>query len=282
MSLLWLCPLCREPLQREGNSLQCPARHCFDYAREGYVNLLPANRKGSGEPGDNREMIEARRRVHESDLYRPLADALCSVLQALVEPGDSLLDLGCGEGYYSKAVISALPSTRIYGVDIAKAAVRFAAKACPTGHFAVASAFDIPLPAQSVSAVFSVFAPASDAELVRLLKPGGYYLKVTPGASHLWELRQLLYDTPRQHAEQPSLPAGFDTAAQSSVQFPFTLKDSLLDDLVAMTPYAYGGQREKKEKLAALDCLQTQADFVLTLYRRNEQGAQANTLPDAG
>ena len=38
--MLWTCPLCREPLVHEQNSLVCVSRHCFDIASEGYVNLL--------------------------------------------------------------------------------------------------------------------------------------------------------------------------------------------------------------------------------------------------
>ncbi len=270
MSTFWCCPLCREPLQREGNSLQCAARHCFDYAREGYVNLLPAQRKRSREPGDSREMIDARRRVHGASLYQPLVDAIVAALRPLLAEGDSVLDLGCGEGYYSQGLLAASLPIDLFGLDIAKAAVRLAAKACPAGEFAVASAFDVPLPARSMSAVVSVFAPASDAELARLLRPGGHYLKVAPGANHLWELRQLLYSSPRPHEQSPGCPAGLEVIALTPVTFTLDLQGQLLQDLVAMTPYAYGGQRENKARLAELDSLQCQADFALTLCRLGE------------
>ncbi|PLW69716.1 putative RNA methyltransferase [Pseudohalioglobus lutimaris] len=270
MSPLWTCPLCGEPLRPEGKALQCPARHSFDYARERYVNLLATHRRHSREPGDSREMIDARRRVHGADVYRPLLEALVATLQPVLGVGDSLLDLGCGEGYYSHGVTTALPRVRLYGVDIAKPAVRLAAKACPQGEFAVASAFDLPLPEASMQAIFSVFAPASDAELLRLLKQGGYYLKVMPGADHLWELRQLLYDAPRRHDRAQVDLAGFESVAHRPVQFALNLQGALLHDLVAMTPYAYGGQRENKARLLELESLQVQADFVLSLYRRGD------------
>ena len=39
------CPLCGGVLLREGGSLLCDGhggrRHCYDVAKEGYVNLLP-------------------------------------------------------------------------------------------------------------------------------------------------------------------------------------------------------------------------------------------------
>jgi 23S rRNA (guanine745-N1)-methyltransferase len=270
VSPLWTCPLCREPLQRDGGTLACPARHSFDYAREGYVNLLPAQRKRSREPGDNREMMAARRAVHGADLYRPLLDAIVAALQPLLPAGECLLDLGCGEGYYSHGVMAALPEIKLYGVDIAKPAVRLAAKTCPTGRFAVASAFELPLPAQSMGAILSVFAPADDGELLRLLKPDGHYVKITPGAHHLWELRQLLYATPKPHVQQQTVPAGMAELASVPVRFTLDLRGALLPDLVAMTPYAYTGQRQNKAQLAGLDSLQTQADFLLGVYRRDQ------------
>lgn len=265
---LWLCPLCRGSLARTSGSLRCPQGHCFDYAREGYVNLLPVNRKRSREPGDSREMIDARRRVHVADLYRPLVDALARLLAAECGAAPVLLDLGCGEGYYSKCVQQALAPALLYGIDIAKPAVRLAAKTFPEGHFAVASAFAVPLPDASVDAVFCVFAPRSEAELARLVKPGGCFIEVSPGEHHLWELRQLIYDTPRPH-KPPEAPAqGFAPLQPVRVQFDLPLRGSLLRDLLAMTPYAHGGQREHKSQLENLDALDTRAEFLLSVYRR--------------
>lgn len=267
VSVLWVCPLCREPLHPEGGSLQCPARHSFDVAREGYVNLLPSHRKRSREPGDSRDMIDARRRVHGADVYRPLVDAIIAALAPHVAPGDAVLDLGCGEGYYTQGIMAEIADARFYGVDIAKPAVRMAAKACTQASFAVASAYDLPLPENCMSAVFNVFAPVSVPELQRVLRPGGLYLKVTPGARHLWALRQLLYDEPRPHVEAQPTPPGFTLENSRSLPFKLDLHGELLRDLVAMTPYAYGGQRENKARLEALTNLPVEADFVLSNYR---------------
>ena len=270
MSAKWLCPLCRQPLQAADGSSRCADGHCFDKAKEGYINLLPVNRKRSREPGDNRDMIEARRRVHGAGLYQPLADKISSTLQDVLGEDACMLDLGCGEGYYSQCLLAAMPGVALHAVDIAKPAVRLAAKACKSAHFAVASAFDVPLAKGSLDAVLGVFAPASDAELARLIKPGGCYLKVSPGEDHLWELRQQLYDTPRPHL--PAMPAipGFAAPTTSRLRFLLDLQGGILRDVLAMTPYAYGGLREHKERLSGSSSLQTRADFLLTLYRREE------------
>ena len=267
-TLNWTCPNCRQPLQHRDNSLVCAANHCFDRAKEGYVNLLPANRKRSKDPGDNREMIEARRRVHAAERYRPLALRIATLLGAEVGDAATVLDLGCGEGYYDGVLLEQIKGIGLFGVDVSKPAVRLASRALPAGNFAVASSFDVPLADASVDAAFSVFAPTGDAELGRLLKPGGCFLDVSPGPRHLWELRQMIYEQPRPHAPVERSLVGFDRLEHELLEFTLDLEGQGLQDLIAMTPYAYGGRRESKSQLDTLQGLNLQASFSLALYRR--------------
>ena len=59
---IFCCPICGGPLDRGPSACSCPAGHSFDLAREGYVHLLPANKKHSANPGDDRDMAAARAR----------------------------------------------------------------------------------------------------------------------------------------------------------------------------------------------------------------------------
>lgn len=95
------CPLCHAPLSRRDNSYICPQRHQFDLAKEGYVNLLPVQFKRSRDPGDSAEMMQARRAFLDAGHYQPLRDAIRDFL-CLAAP-ECLLDIGCGEGYYTHA-----------------------------------------------------------------------------------------------------------------------------------------------------------------------------------
>ncbi len=70
MSLI--CPLCHSSLNLTERSWCCENRHQFDQAKEGYVNLLPVQHKGSREPGDSAEMMQARR-----DFCRPVTISPC-------------------------------------------------------------------------------------------------------------------------------------------------------------------------------------------------------------
>ena len=57
---LFRCPLCSSPLHRDTRGYRCPNGHCFDVAAAGYTHLLPANKKHSKNPGDDKEMVAAR------------------------------------------------------------------------------------------------------------------------------------------------------------------------------------------------------------------------------
>ena len=150
---LFCCPLCAAPLTRGDHAYTCPGGHSFDLAAAGYVHLLPANRKHSQNPGDDKAMVAARSDFLDRGYYAPLRDALCKL--ALRSTGDrpapALLDSGCGEGYYTTALFQALaregraPSAA--GVDISKFALRRAARRLKEGEFAVASVYRLPLAA---------------------------------------------------------------------------------------------------------------------------------------
>ena len=266
---MWICPLCREGLilGESGRSWGCENNHHFDRAREGYVNLLPANQKSSSDPGDNAEMIAARRRIHTAEIYRPLADAI----QALAKEVGTLkriLDLGCGEGYYSDALQQINPEAQVCAVDISKPAIRLAAKNYRAVNFAVASTFALPVPSCSQDLLLRVFAPSDDGEIQRVLREKGAYLEVTPAAGHLWALREALYDMPKAHADARSEIQGMELCRSSTVEFDVELGQPLLRDLVAMTPFTHRGHREKRERLLQRDTLTVQMAFSLNLFQK--------------
>lgn len=38
-----ICPVCKEKLVRENKTYKCINNHCFDMAKQGYLNLLLSN-----------------------------------------------------------------------------------------------------------------------------------------------------------------------------------------------------------------------------------------------
>ena len=132
MDSLFRCPLCERPLRREEGAYRCPSGHSFDLAREGYTHLLPANRKHSAAPGDDREMAAARRDFLSCGYYSPLLNTLCSEIVPRCGEFPALLDSGCGEGYYTAGIYHALQAAgtqpRMAGIDISQFILRSAAR----------------------------------------------------------------------------------------------------------------------------------------------------------
>ncbi|WP_346839194.1 putative RNA methyltransferase [Microbulbifer sp. SAOS-129_SWC] len=260
--MIWLCPLCSAPLVRNERSWHCENLHSFDCAREGYVNLLPVNRKRSKEPGDSVEMLQARRRFLEAGHYRPLVDVITALLPYV--SGRQLLDIGSGEGYYTRALHAAgWPAEALAGIDIAKPGVRLAAKRQPGSQFVVAGSYALPLADNSVDHLLRVFAPAADAEMRRVVNTGGSLLDVAPGPEHLWSLKTALYSEPREHAP-PKPVAGFVPQVEVRCCFPFALYGrEAIADFLAMTPFAWKGHSDVRHELEQRESLQLQADFVV-------------------
>ncbi len=271
--LIWQCPICGNRLAAEGRTLHCTKRHAYDRAKSGYVHLLPSNRQHAKLPGDNPEMVRARRRFLEKGYYASLLTAIGEVLAAAFPQEGVLLDAGCGEGYYTGGVKQALElagkSVAVYGVDISKTAVDLAARAGKDMEFAVGSVFHLPVMDASCRAVMSIFAPYCGEEFRRVLAEDGLFLMVIPAARHLWQLKAAVYETPYENVVKDYALEGFAFLEKRPVNDKIQLHSSEeIADLFSMTPYAYRTGAAERERLAALECLETEIAFEVLLYRK--------------
>jgi 23S rRNA (guanine745-N1)-methyltransferase len=270
---VWACPVCGEPLLLDEFAWVCPNRHSYDVAREGYVNLLLANQKRSPEPGDSSEMVQSRSRFLGRGHYAPLAERLTEVVAELAEsatPPLEALDSGCGEGYFLSQVHHGLEqrsvASRLRGIDVSRPAIRAAARRDPGLLLAVASVHRLPLLSSSLDVLLRVLAPIDATEFRRALRLKGHLLSVTPGPSHLYALRELVYETPKARAAEET-PNGFVLAQEETLAFPIHLtgpKDAL--DLLAMTPYYWHAPEEAQARLRRVEQMETGAEFVLSVY----------------
>lgn len=276
MESLFRCPLCAAPLERTGHQYICPDRHSFDVAAAGYTHLLPANRKHSKNPGDDKEMVAARSAFLDQGYYGPLRDELCAAaLEGLVNiPAPVVFDSGCGEGYYTAGLWNTLTehghAPQIAGVDISKFALRKAVKRLPQAEFAVASVYHLPLADESVDMMTNIFSPLAAEEFRRVLKPGGLFCYVVPSALHLWEMKQVLYPTPYENPVKREDYPGFAWQGARQVRYTIHMEDSAhIMALFGMTPYAWKTPREGVEKLRGLDELDCQIGFDIHIYRKD-------------
>ena len=151
-----LCPICRERLTKTDRTYTCSNRHSFDIARQGHVNLLPVQAKRSLNPGDTKEQVLSRREFLDGGFYAPIADALCAMAKRHNCTGP-ILDVGCGEGYYSAKLAEVL-NADLTGLDISKEAVRFAAGRYKNARWLCASAAHLPVESGSAGLITSLFA----------------------------------------------------------------------------------------------------------------------------
>lgn len=180
------CPICAGDFAREGNSLVCLKRHCYDIARQGHVNLAPAAKDSFY----TKALFESRAKVFEAGVFAPVVEAIGEAIERHVQSKHPvLLDAGCGEGYYTKAVCPEREMMRI-GFDLSKEAVRLAARGEKTASFFVGDLAHIPIMDHSADVLLDVFTPANYAEFARVLRPDGIVVKLAPRAGYLKELRE--------------------------------------------------------------------------------------------
>ena len=261
----YLCPICAASLRLNpsAKSYVCENNHHFDVAKEGYLNLLPVQFKHSAEPGDNKQMMQARREFLEAGYYEPMAKAVTMMIDA--NQPKQLLDLGCGEGYYSRKIEAYCAKQMVlHGVDIAKVAIAAAAKKQPNARFIVASSNRLPYADQYFDFVLRVFAPSNDDELKRVLKPSGLLLTVTPGPRHLWQLKQFIYAEVKEHALASELPQGFECMDRQRVSYTIAPNPQQRIALLQMTPFAWRANESVRQAIKDVAELEIETDFILT------------------
>lgn len=252
------CPICGRPLNKVNKSAVCENRHSFDYAKQGYLNLLI---KQSVDHGDNKEMVQARTDFLNSGGYSFLKEELIKLTEEY-RP-EVLADLGCGEGYYT----SGLKAEEKYGFDMSKDALKHASRNDPYTQYAVASIFHLPLEDESCDVMLTCFAPFAKEEIERVLKKNGKFIFVSPAAKHLWELKAFIYETPYENEVKP-----LDTALSLEKEYVITNtfhceKEHLLS-LFKMTPYFHRTKNDDMQKLNALEAMDITASFVIRIYEK--------------
>lgn len=263
----YLCPLCQQPLILTDKSYCCDNNHSFDRAKQGYVNLLPVQFKHSKAPGDNKEMVIARRTFLDKGFYQPLVDKMLELYQQYGDSNAPLFDAGCGEGFYTHQHKTTFND--VYGIDIAKETIKIAAKRYKNCHFSVGTLSKLPFAENTFAWLISVYAPILEAEFTRVLKKGGYLLTVTPAEQHLFELKQLIYRQANEHDLSKNPINELTLIEEQKLSYPMNFDNSGdVLNLLAMTPFAFKASKELIDKIKTMTTFSCQADFVLRLYKK--------------
>jgi len=276
-----VCPVCHRALEPAGAALRCAAGHAFDVAREGYANLLVTRRRRTRMVGDTPAMVAARASFLARGHYARLADAVGELVVRHVRSRDGaergcIVDAGCGTGYYLGRLRDRLPADGgarpcLFGTDVSKHAVRWAARAHQDVSFLVADTrAGIPLAAGTAVALLDVFAPRDPAELARLLAPDGLLVVVTPGPAHLAELADRVglvgVQPEKQRAVAHSLAPWFAPRAARRLRYPVELTGTEAAELARMGPSAWHLTPAALADAERLDRLVVTADFHVGTY----------------
>ena len=236
------CPICQENLTLLENSLKCNNRHSFDLAKFGYVNLAPQIKQSANYDKEN---FQNRQQILESGFYHAILEAVSDLL-ANSETSTTVLDIGCGEGFYSRKLQESHPDKTFYAFDISKDSVQIAAKSEANWavNWFVGDLARLPIKDASMDILLDIFSPANYGEFRRVLSKDGILIKVIPTENHLKEIRQKVQDqlTNKDYSNQDiknHFQEYFTILSNQTVSLTKTITTEQLQALLSMTPLLF-------------------------------------------
>ena len=269
-----ICPIDGKKLSLNVKQLTCENGHSYDVAKQGYVNLLPVQHKRSKHPGDSKEMVVARTNFLSTGVYEPIAKKLAEVTLSYLDSQTetSLVDAGCGEGYYFDYLfnyLEKLDSTNEYsfiGLDISKFAIIDAAKRNKDITWIVGTNRQPPIKNRSVDIIQCVFGFHSFDGFKSILKENGKIILIEPGEDHLKELREIIYSEVKV-TEPPDLNTakelGFSLIDTQQLKFKTGEINNLeINQLLLMTPHFFRANKQGQIAAAELQAIDLTVDVV--------------------
>ena len=236
------CPICQENLTPVESSLKCNNRHSFDLAKFGYVNLAPQIKQSANYDKEN---FQNRQQILEAGFYQAILEAVSDLL-ASSETSTTVLDIGCGEGFYSRKLQESHPDKIFYAFDISKDSVQIAAKSEPNWavNWFVGDLARLPIKDASMDILLDIFSPANYGEFRRVLSKDGILIKVIPTKNHLKEIRQKVQDqlTNKDYSNQDikeHFQEHFTILSSQTASLTKTITADQLQALLSMTPLLF-------------------------------------------
>ena len=236
------CPICQENLTLVESSLKCNNRHSFDLAKFGYVNLAPQIKQSANYDKEN---FQNRQQILEAGFYQAILEAISDLL-ASSKNAKTILDIGCGEGFYSRKLQKRHPDKTFYAFDISKDSVQIAAKSEPNWavNWFVGDLARLPIKDASMDILLDIFSPANYGEFRRVLSKDGILIKVIPTENHLKEIRQKVQDqlTNKDYSNQDiknHFQEHFTILSSQTASLTKTITAEQLQALLSMTPLLF-------------------------------------------
>ncbi|MGG7507149.1 putative RNA methyltransferase [Plantibacter sp. YIM 135249] len=158
--------------------------------------------------------------------------------------GDPLVvDIAGGTGYYLGRVLDGHPGFRGLTLDLSPLAARRAARSHPRAAAGTADAWAaFPVRTARADVVLSIFGPRNGPEMLRVLRPGGVLVVVTPQPGHLVQLRDalgMIGIAERKDERLDAQLAGFELVARTAFDYTVALGRDDIRNEVLMGPSAH-------------------------------------------
>lgn len=267
---LFSCPLCKSTMKVVEKSLICIKNHTFDFAKQGYLNMLIR----SANSQYDKELFKARKEIiMESDLFALLHQKISEVIIENMDAfeGDMIIfDAGCGEGSHLQMILDKSDHVRIKGIglDISKEGIRMAASNYKEFIWLVGDLANIPLVDQSCQIILNILSPANYKEFKRILIPDGLVIKIVPRINYLKELRDRLFENKNKktnkHDDIVSLfKQHFHLVNEFKLSYSMELTQKELINLVQMTPLTWNKSQKDIEQMIAQGISQITVDLAV-------------------
>ncbi|HEW8037539.1 TPA: methyltransferase domain-containing protein [Streptococcus pneumoniae] len=242
------CPICQENLTLLETNFKCCNRHSFDLAKFGYVNLVPQIKLSANYDKEN---FQNRQQILEAGFYQAILDAVSDLL-ASSKTTTTILDIGCGEGFYSRKLQESHSEKTFYAFDISKDSVQIAAKSEPNWavNWFVGDLARLPIKDANMDILLDIFSPANYGEFRRVLSKDGILIKVIPTENHLKEIRQRVQDqlTNKEYSNQDikeHFQEHFTILSSQTASLTKTITAEQLQALLSMTPLLFHVDQSK-------------------------------------
>ncbi|HGP9230884.1 TPA: putative RNA methyltransferase [Streptococcus pneumoniae] len=242
------CPICQENLTLLETNFKCCNRHSFDLAKFGYVNLAPQIKQSANY---NKENFQNHQQILEAGFYQAILDAVSDLL-ASSKTTTTILDIGCGEGFYSRKLQESHSEKTFYAFDISKDSVQIAAKSEPNWavNWFVGDLARLPIKDANMDILLDIFSPANYGEFRRVLSKDGILIKVIPTENHLKEIRQRVQDqlTNKEYSNQDikeHFQEHFTILSSQTASLTKTITAEQLQALLSMTPLLFHVDQSK-------------------------------------
>jgi 23S rRNA (guanine745-N1)-methyltransferase len=238
-----------------------------------------SNEKRSKNPGDDKAMIVSRKNFLERGYYKKISETLNNIILEDIKSKNlkykiEILDVGCGEGYYTNLLGDELNNkeikNHIVGVDISKDGIIHAARSYKGIEWIVASGSKLPIQDNSLDYVICMFSYIDPIEYRRVLKKDGKLIIVSAGEYHLVEIKKVVYEKLKMEYYRPTedIKEGYTHEKLVNVKYKTEIKNNIdIKSLFDMTPYRWKSPKDGVERLFQLEELGITVDVNVDVFK---------------